>query len=247
MTTITEISPERKQNARLLALTNVLSWAFAYGLLVWLSAPPDALRGIKPASIWLFLLVALVFGALFVLSIGETISRLDADHHGRRGLAGWIAAGLIGGLFSGLTNLPFLLNNEAGWASLVRNVLWFGGPLVGYALAFRRNPITTFAGLPPVETPTTTYRIAGGLFLVTGIFGLIFGAILVNGLLTDPSFRAPWIVIVILPISLAAIAFGYTFYTHKKPYDRQAVAIGCLGLLFASIGAIIGIAWLIWG
>lgn len=247
MAAITEVSLERKRSARLLALAHVLSWAFVFFTILALNVPPQEREKLTPVSVWLALLVLAVLGALIVLSNSETIARLDADHQGRRGLAGWIAAGLIGGFFSGLTNLPFILNNEAGWASLVRILLLFGGPLVGYALAFRRNPITTFANLPPIQTPPWGYRLGGGFFMISGIIGLIISVWIVSGIFTEPGFRAPWGAVSALPASLAAIAFGWTFYHYNKPYDREAVTIGCLGLVFGLAGAAIAVAWLIWG
>ena len=243
MASITAISPERKQSARLLALAYVLSWASVFGLLIWLSAAPEAIRDIKAASVWLFLLVVLVIGAMIVLAIGGTIARLDTDHQGNKALAGWVGAGLIGGLFSGLTNLPFIINNEAGWASLLRNILWFGGPLVGYALAFRRNPITTFASLPPAAAPTGSARWIGGSLLVLGIIGLIIASWIVNGILTEPGFRAPWGMAATLPASLALIAFGWPIASYPKPYDREALLITCLGVLLSLVSAGIAITW----
>ncbi len=247
MAAITEISPERKRNARLFALVYVLSWAFVFFTILGLTIPAQAMEKLSPAPIWFTLLVLLVVGLLMVLAIGDTISRMDEDHHGRRGLAGWIAAGLMGGLFSGLSNLPFILNNEAGWASLARNFFWFVGPLVGYGLAFRRNPFTAFANLPPVETPGWVNRIVGGIFLFTGIVSLIIALWIVNGLLTQPGFRAPWGMVAALPISLSAIAFGWTFAHYTKPYDREAIIFASLGVLMGITGAGIAVAWLIWG
>lgn len=247
MAAITDISLERKRSARLLALAYVLSWAFVFFIILMLSIPAHEMKKISPAPIWLTLLVLFVLGAMVVLSIGETIGRMDEDHHGREGLAGWIAAGMLGGLFSGLSNLPFILNNEAWWASLARNAFWFVGPLVGYGLAFRRNPITAFANLPPRETPSWAYRIAGGFFLVSGFIGLIIAVWIVNGILNEPGFRAPWGMVAALPISLSAIAFGWTFFHYTKPYDNEAMVTAGLGVLMGLVGAALAAAWLIWG
>jgi aryl-alcohol dehydrogenase-like predicted oxidoreductase len=53
MAAITEISPERKQSARLLALAYVLSWAFVFFTVLGLTIPAQAMEKLSPAPIWL--------------------------------------------------------------------------------------------------------------------------------------------------------------------------------------------------